>query len=78
MEPRRLNYLVSRLSRFELTRCEKRFIELLKSYHREECELTEEQETILQGLYNEKLNWAKLGLIREKSTERSLAREQLT
>jgi len=78
MDPKRLNYLTCRLNRFELTSCEKRFIELLKSYHREECELTEEQETILQGLYNEKLSWAKLGLIREKSTERSLAREQLT
>ena len=61
MEPRRLNYLVSRLNRFELTRCEKDFIESTKVYFRERCELTEEQEKILEGIYNEKLRWAKLG-----------------
>ena len=70
MEPRQLNYLVSRLNRFELTRCEKDFIESTKVYFRERCELTEEQEKILEGIYSEKLRWSKLGLIREKSTER--------
>ena len=68
MEPRRLSYVVSRLNRFKLTRSENRFVELLKSSFREKPELTEEQETILQALYTEKLRWAKLGLIREKST----------
>ena len=70
MEPRRLNYLVSRLNRFELTRCEKEFIESAKVYFRERGELMEEQGKILEGIYNEKLRWAKLGLIREKSTAR--------
>ncbi len=69
MESRRLNYLVSRLNRFELTQCEKQFIESAKVYFRERGELTEEQEKILEGIYNEKLRWSKLGLIREKSKE---------
>ena len=69
MESRRLNYLASRLNRFELTRCEKEFIESAKVYFRERGELTEEQEKILEGIYKEKLRWSKLGLIREKSTE---------
>ena len=69
MEPRRLNYLVSRLNRFELTRCEKEFMESTKVYLRERGEITEEQEKILEGIYKEKLRWSKLGLIREKSTE---------
>ena len=68
MEPGRLNYLISRLDRFELTSCERRFIELLEGYFSKTHELTQEQETILQALYTEKLRWAKLGLIREKST----------
>ncbi len=70
MELRRLNYLVTRLNRFELTRCEKEFIESAKVYFRERGELTGEQEKILEGIYNEKLRWTKLGLIGEKSTGR--------
>ncbi len=78
MEPRRLNCLICGLNRFELTQCENQFIELAKSYFRKKHELTEQQEAILEGIYNEKLRWAKLGLIKEKSIRKGLAREELT
>lgn len=70
MKRKRLNYLLSRLNHFELTKCEKRYLKLLISHFMLRRELTVEQETILSGLYNEKVRWAKLGLIKEKGTER--------
>jgi hypothetical protein len=66
MDPKRFNYLVSGLIRFELTGREKLFFELLKGWFREKGELTEEQEMILEGIYTEKVRWYKLGLISRK------------
>ena len=73
-----MTYLICRLDRFELTQCENQFIDLARSYFREKRELTEQQEPILEGIYSEKLRWAKLGLIREKSIARGLVRKGLT
>jgi hypothetical protein len=74
MDRKRLNYLISRLNRFELTQCEKKFIELAKGCYRDKEKLTEQQEMILEGIYKEKLRWAKLGLIREKNIARGLTK----
>ncbi len=74
MDRKRLNYLISRLKRFELTQCEKKFIELAKGCSRGKGKLTEQQEIILEGICKEKLRWAKLGLIREKNIARQLAK----
>ncbi len=62
-----MNYLIHRLNRFELTRRERQFIELTKGYFAEKGSLNDQQQVILEGLYNEKLRWARLGLIKEKS-----------
>jgi hypothetical protein len=70
MKRKQLNYLLSRLNHFDLTKCEKRYLKLLISHLMLGRELTVEQETILSGLYKEKVRWAKLGLIKEKRTER--------
>jgi uncharacterized membrane-anchored protein len=72
MDPRHFNQRISKLNRFVLTRREKQFIELVGAYFREKRQLNEEQEAILEGLYNEKLRLAKLGLIRKKATWRIL------
>ena len=72
MDSKRLNYLIFRLNRFELTQCEKKFIELAKGCYIDKGGLTEQQEMILEGIYKEKLKWAKLGLVREKNIAREL------
>lgn len=72
MGPKRLNHLVSRLNRFELTRGEKQVIELTKGSFRDKGGLTKEEEVILEGIYKQKLRWAKLGLIAEKNRARDL------
>jgi len=65
---------MSGLNRFELTRCEKQFLELVTSYFDQKGILTEEQEVILEGLYREKMRWARLGLIREKGVQKDAHR----
>lgn len=72
MGPKRLNYLISRLNRFELTRGEKQLVELTKASFRSKGELAKEEEVILEGIYKQKLRWTKLGLFAEKSAARGL------
>jgi hypothetical protein len=76
MGPKRLNYLISRLNRFGLTRGEKQVIELTKDSFRDNGGLTKEEEVILEGIYKQKLRWAKAGLIGEKSTVRDLTKNR--
>jgi len=65
---------MSKLNRFELTRCEKQFLELVTGYFDQKGILTEEQEVILEGLYREKMRWARLGLISEKGVQKDAHR----
>ena len=74
MDANRLKYFMSKLNRFELTRCEKQFLELVTSYFDQKGILTEEQEVILEGLYREKMGWARLGLISEKGVQKDAHR----
>ncbi len=73
-DPKRLKYLMSGLNRFKLTRCEKQFLELVKGYFEQKGVLTEEQEVMLEGLYREKVRWARLGLISEKGIQKDAHR----
>jgi hypothetical protein len=63
MEKGRLKYIISGLSRYELTSLEKRFIEGARHSLEKHCGLTEQQESILEGLYMEKTRWIKKGII---------------
>ncbi len=63
MDLKRLGFIISGLNAFKLTQHEKRFLELVEVYFRERGMLTEEQETMLEGIYKEKLTWERLGLI---------------
>ncbi len=67
IEPKRFNYLIWKLNRFELTGREKHFIELTRLHFLEKGDLNEEQKVILECLYKEKMAWVKQGLIRETS-----------
>jgi len=73
MTPKRLSSILSGLKRFELTQREKQFLELVKAYFGERGGLTEEQETILEGIHREKMNWERLGLIGRRRAARDPA-----
>jgi len=76
MDLSRLNSIVSGLNDFKLTQHEKRFLELVEASFGERGRLTEEQETMLEGIYREKLKWARLGLIsRERTVRGPISRE---
>jgi hypothetical protein len=76
MDLSRLNSILSSLDDFKLTQHEKRFLELVKTSFGERGSLTEEQETMLEGVYREKVKWARLGLIpRERTVRGSISRE---
>jgi hypothetical protein len=63
MDGNKLQCLVTYLSRCDLTGRERQFVARIKEYFISKGHLTEEQEAILEGLYKEKLTWAKSGLI---------------
>ncbi len=54
MEKERLKCIVSGLNRYELTELEKGFVGSVEQYFKQEGKLTEQQESILEGLYREK------------------------
>jgi uncharacterized membrane-anchored protein len=64
MNVERVRRMVSGLSRYELTELEQRFVQSVEQYFKQEGMLTEQQESILEGLYNEKTRW---GFIRKKA-----------
>ena len=55
MDRRRLNGSLSLLEQEALTPREKQFVEAVKRYFLEHGNLTEQQESILKGIYKEKI-----------------------
>ncbi len=64
MNKERLKCIVSGLSRYELTYLENRFIEAVRHAFEERRGLTEQQESMLESLYMEKLRWIRKGIIK--------------
>ncbi len=60
MDKERLKCIMSGLNRYELTGLEKRFVQSVEQYFKEKSMLTDQQESILEGVYREKT-----GLIRD-------------
>jgi hypothetical protein len=58
MEQERFKRIVSVLERDELTLRERQFVEAVKIYFNENSKLTDQQESILEGIYKEKI-WMK-------------------
>ena len=54
MDKGRLECIMSGLNRYELTGLEKRFVQSVGQYFKEKSMLTEQQESILEGVYREK------------------------
>ena len=53
MDKERLKYIMSGLNRYELTGLEKRFAQSVEQYFKEKNMLTDQQESILKGVYRE-------------------------
>ncbi len=68
MNLERLQCIVSGLSRYELTGLEKRFVQSVERYFNEEGKLTDQQESILEGLYREKTRWTSNGFLSIKNS----------
>jgi hypothetical protein len=54
MDKGRLECIMSGLNRYELTGLEKRFVQSVEQYFTEKSILTDQQESILEGVYMEK------------------------
>ncbi len=63
MNKDRLKCIVSGLTRYELTALEKRFVQSVDQYFNENHQLTDQQESILEGLYREKTRFFKMAVI---------------
>jgi len=62
MDKKRFRCILLLLEHYELTVREKQFIEAVDKYFREKREVTDQQESILQGIYREKI-WARKALL---------------
>jgi hypothetical protein len=58
----RLRSIVSALGHCELTFLERQFVGRVKDSFKENGMLTDQQESILEGIYREKIRWMKKGL----------------
>jgi len=54
MDKERLECIMSGLNRYELTGLEKRFVQSVEQYYKEKSMLTDQQESILEGVYRER------------------------
>jgi uncharacterized membrane-anchored protein len=55
MDHGRFKCILSALERYELTFREKQFIETIKKYFNDKGKLTDQQKSILEGIYREKI-----------------------
>ena len=61
MNKERLGSIVSALGHCEMTYLEKQFVERVNEYFKENGMLTQQQESILEGVFREKIRWMKRG-----------------
>ena len=54
MDKERIECIMSGLNRYDLTGLEKRFVQSVEQYFKEKSMLTDQQESILEGVYREK------------------------
>jgi uncharacterized membrane-anchored protein len=67
MDRERFRCIVSALKRSELTSIERNFVLRVNEYFENNSMLTEQQESILEGLYREKIRWMKKGVQGEEA-----------
>ena len=67
MDKERLRSIVSALGSCELTYLEKQFVGRANEYFEENGMLTEQQESILEGIYRGKIRWMKKSARRDEA-----------
>ena len=67
MDKERLRSIVSALGSCELTYLEKQFVGRANEYFEENGMLTEQQESILEGIYRGKIGWMKKSARRDEA-----------
>jgi uncharacterized membrane-anchored protein len=70
MNEDRFKCILSVLNRYELTWREKQFVEAVKRYFNENGILTEQQESILEGIYREK-KWIRKTIFSQNNLQNS-------
>ncbi len=73
MDERRFNHILGELKYYDLNDLERRFVDAVIHFFQQEQRLTEQQESILEGLYREKARWARIGVIRRKHSARNVS-----
>ena len=69
MDQGRFKCILSTLERYGLTLGEEQFVEAVKKYFNENGMLTDQQESILEGIYREKI-WMRKIVLSESSAKR--------
>jgi uncharacterized membrane-anchored protein len=74
MDQARFKCILSVLERYELTLREKHFVEAVKEYFSENGKVTDQQESVLEGIYREKIwirktFWGKKNLPKDSSSK---------
>ncbi len=75
MDKDRFKSVVSVLKRYELTKGQKRFVQLTEQYFYEKGILNDEQESALEGIYREQKKWGKSQASPNKDPSRTQALE---
>ena len=68
MDEKRLRGILLALNGYELTTCENRFVEAVRTRFDARGDLTDQQESILEGILREKVRWAKRGFIAHRTS----------
>ncbi len=55
MDPKRFKHMLSLLERHELTMRERQFVEAVDKYFNQNGKVTDQQESVLEGIYKEKI-----------------------
>ncbi len=63
MKKERLRTITTGLNRYELSPQEEKFIQSVEQYFNQHGRLTPEQESILEGIYSQKIKWMKMAML---------------
>jgi hypothetical protein len=70
MDEERFRSIATYLNAYELNARERQFVDWAAECFTSKKSLTQQQESILEGIYREKMRWAKLGLITKRGAAR--------
>ena len=69
MKRERLKAITAGLNRYELSVQEQRFVQSIERYFNQHGRLTDQQESILEGIYREKMRWMRDAMLLLKTRQ---------